>query len=333
MLRKMAVLVALAMLVGCSDDAAQNAPGGGGQSGGSAKKYKVAVIPKAATHEFWKSVHAGAQAAADQLGNVEIIWKAPAEDDNRNQQIDLVQDFITRGVDGICLAPIDAQSLVSVAKDVKDHNIPLVIFDSGLNDQSLYVSYVATDNENGGRLAAQEMGKRLNGKGNVIMLRYSPGSQSTEMRERGFLETLKKDFPDIKVLSDDQYAGTSEQSSLEKSQQLLIKYGKDVNGVFAVNESSAAGMLRALEEAGLAGKVVYLGFDSSDRMVKALKDGKIQGIVLQDPVNMGFQSVKTLVGNLEGQPAEKRVGTGETVATKENMDNPHIHKLLNPDQI
>jgi ribose transport system substrate-binding protein len=145
------------------------------------------------------------------------------------------------------------------------------------------------------------MGKRLKGKGNVILLRYNPGSESTEMRERGFLETITSEFPDIKILTSDQYGGVSEQSALDKGQQLLLKYGKDVNGIFAVNETSATGMLRALVEAGLAGKIVYLGFDSSDRMVKALRDGTIQGVVLQDPVNMGYQSIKAMAAHLSGQ--------------------------------
>jgi ribose transport system substrate-binding protein len=243
-----------------------------------------------------------------------------------------VQDFVTRGVDGICLAPIDSQALINTVRETRKAGIPTVIFDSGLNDPSLYVSYVATDNENGGRLAAREMGKRLKGKGNVILLRYNPGSESTEMRERGFLETITSEFPDIKILTSDQYGGVSEQSALDKGQQLLLKYGKDVNGIFAVNETSAIGMLRALVEAGLAGKIVYLGFDSSDRMVKALREGTIQGVVLQDPVNMGYQSIKAMAAHLSGQNVENRIPTGEAIATAENMDEPRIHKLLNPEQ-
>jgi ribose transport system substrate-binding protein len=166
----------------------------------------------------------------------------------------------------------------------------------------------------------------------LILLRYSPGSESTENRERGFLETLAKEFPDIKLLSDDQYAGTSEQSALDKSQQLLLRFRDRVNGVFAVNETSAVGMLRALEETGLAGKVVYIGFDSSDRLVQALKDNKIQGLVLQDPVRMGYLSVKTIVARLEGKEVEKKISTGERIATLENMNEPEIHKLLFPEQ-
>jgi ribose transport system substrate-binding protein len=322
-----AAILALVAITGCSDAKNKaNSPAAAG------KHFTIAVIPKAATHEFWKSVHAGAAKAADELGNVDIKWKSPAHDDNREEQGNLIEDFVTRNVDGICLAPIDAHSLLDKVKGAQQANIPTVIFDSGLEDPNVIISYVATDNYHGGQLAAQEMGKRLNGKGNVILLRYSPGSESTENRERGFLEGIKKEFPDIHLLSDDQYAGVSEQSSLDKSQQLLLKYAKDVNGVFAVNETSAVGMLRALEEAGLAGKVVYIGFDSSDRMVQAMKDKKIQALILQDPVNMGYLAVKTMVAHLNGKDVDKKVSTGETVATLENMEEDRIHKLLVPEQ-
>jgi ribose transport system substrate-binding protein len=263
---------------------------------------------------------------------VEVIWKGPVHDDNREEQGNVVEDFVTQKIDGICLAPIDSSSLLNAVRGARQANIPVVIFDSGLEDASLITSYVATDNYNGGRLAARELGKRLNGKGNVILLRYSSGSESTENRERGFLETIAKEFPDIKILSEDQYAGTSEQSALDKSQQLLLRFRDQVNGIFAVNEPSAVGMLRALEEAGLAGKVVYIGFDSSERLVQALKDDKIQGLVLQDPVRMGYLAVKTMVEHLEGKKVDNRVSTGEHVATRENMNEPEIQKLIVPEQ-
>ena len=324
----------LALLAGCSDSktGAKSQASSANSPNASGKVYRIAVIPKAATHEFWKSVHAGAAAAAKELGNVEILWKAPAHDDNREEQGNLVEDFVTRKVDGICLAPIDSHSLLNAVHGARQANIPTVIFDSGLEDLSAIVSYIATNNYNGGQLAAQEMGKRLNGKGNVILLRYSPGSESTENRERGFLDGIKKDFPEIKLLSDDQYAGVSEQSALDKSQQLLLRFRNDVNGVFAVNETSVVGMLRALEETGMAGKVVYIGFDSSDRLVQSLKDKKIQALVLQDPVRMGYLSVKTMAAHLKGERVEDKISTGENVATLENMDEPGIHKLLFPEQ-
>jgi len=338
MWRRAICLVAMASIVGCSGSGNDGTPkatkpdtSAGPASGGGLNK-RIAVVPKAATHEFWKSVHFGADKAAKELGNVELIWQAPARDDNRDEQVAVVQNLITLGVNGICLAPIDSGALVNVVKQTKNAGIPTVIFDSGLNDPDLYESYVATDNFHGGALAAQEMGKRLGGKGNVILLRYSPGSESTENRERGFLETIKKEFPDIKILESEQYAGVTEQSAMTKGQQLLVKFGSDVNGIFAVNESSAAGMLRALEQADLAGKIVYIGFDSSDKMVHALKEGKLQGVVLQDPVNMGYKSVMTMAAVLDGKPVERKISTGEKVATKENMDEPEIRRLLNPEQ-
>ncbi len=324
---------ALILLAGCSGSGdSGNRPAASPGKAGGEKKYRVAVIPKAATQEFWKSVHAGAAAAGKELGNVEVIWKGPVHDDNREEQGNVVEDFVTQKVDGICLAPIDSSSLLNAVRGARQANIPVVIFDSGLEDASLIVSYVATDNYNGGVLAAREMGKRLSGKGNVILLRYSPGSESTENRERGFLETLAKEFPQIKMLSDDQYSGTSEQAALDKSQQLLLRFRDQVNGVFAVNETSAVGMLRALDETGLAGKVTYIGFDSSERLVEAMKGGQIQGLVLQDPVRMGYLAVKTMVEHLEGKPVESRVSTGEHVATRENMDESEIHKLIVPEQ-
>jgi ABC-type sugar transport system substrate-binding protein len=166
----------------------------------------------------------------------------------------------------------------------------------------------------------------------VILLRYNPGSESTEQRERGFLETLAKEYPTLPVLSSDQYSGTTPETSLDKSQQLLNKYRGQVQGVFAVCEPNATGMLEALEQEGLTKEVKFVGFDPSPRMIQALADGKMQGMVLQDPVRMGYEGVKTLVAHLEGKPVEKRISTGEFMATPENMQEPRMHQLLNPEQ-
>ena len=171
-----------------------------------------------------------------------------------------------------------------------------------------------------------------NASGGVILLRYNPGSESTEQREKGFLETLQKEHPEITILSSDQYSGTTPESSLEKAQQMLTKYRGKVRGVFAVCEPNAMGMLRALEQEGLAGKVKFVGFDPNPEMVQALADGKMHGIVLQDPVTMGYQAVKTMVAHLESKALEKRVPTGEYMATGENMKEPRMHQLLNPEQ-
>lgn len=166
----------------------------------------------------------------------------------------------------------------------------------------------------------------------VVLLRYSPGSESTEQREKGFLETLAKDYPEIKVISSNQYAGTTPESALDKATDVLNNYGDIVTGIFAVCEPNANGLLGALENTGLAGKVKAIAFDPSPALIKGLFDGKVHGIVLQDPVTMGYEGVKTMVAHLEGRPIEKRIVTGEYVATPDNMNTDEMKKLLEPAQ-
>lgn len=306
-----------------------------GESG--KKKLTIAVIPKGTTHEFWKSVHAGAQDAADEMSKalgipIEIIWKGPLQENDREGQIDVMQNFITQKVSGICLAPLDAQGLIKSVKDAKELGIPTVIFDSGLDDPSVTVSYVATDNRKGGEMAAEELGKRLGGKGGVVLLRYNQGSESTTQREDGFLQTLDKKYPDIKILSADQYSGTTPESSLTVCQQLFQKFGKDMHGCFAVAEPNGTGMLQALQDLGLAGKTTFITFDPSPGLIAAMKSGKCHGIVLQDPVRMGYLAVKTMVEHLQGQQVDKRIDTGEYLATPENMESAEMKPLLSPKQ-
>ncbi len=319
--------VVLLALAGCtrSENAADATPSG-------ENRYRIAVIPKGTTHVFWKSVHAGALQAAEELGNVDIYWKGALLENDREGQINVMADFIAQGVDGIVLAPLDATALVPSVTDAEREGIPTVIFDSALADESVVVSYVATDNYLGGVLAAREIGKRLDGKGNVILLRYNVGSESTEQRERGFLETLQKEYPDIVMLSDDQYSGTTALQAQNKAIELLNQFGDRVNGMFAVCEPDTVGVLAALEQEELAGKVAFVGFDPSPLLVEAMAAGKIQGIVLQNPVAMGYEGVKAIVAHLQGEPVEKRIDTGEVMATTENMDEPEIKKLLHPPQ-
>lgn len=329
-------LFGIALFCGCQGEngqsATQNSRASTGVTPAAKKKLRIAVIPKGTTHEFWKSVHAGAQHAATELGDVEIHWKSQQLEDDREGQISVVQDFITKAMDGILLAPLDSQALVPYVQEAKQAGIPVVIFDSGLNDLETPISYVATDNKNGGALAARHLAKLLGNKGNVILTRYNQGSESTGLREDGFLETLAKEFRDIKVLSSNVYIGTTPEKSLDSSQQLLIKFGKEVNGVFSVCEPNTTGMLRALEQENLAGKVKFIGFDPAPQLLEAMRAQKIHGIVIQDPVRIGYEGVKSLVNHLRGKEPPKRVVTGEYLATPENMDSPEMQKLLSPEQ-
>ena len=296
--------------------------------------YTIAVIPKGTTHEFWKSIHAGAVKAQRELAaqgmKVEVIWKGPLREDDRDQQIQVVENFMTRRVSGIVLAPLDSQALVRPVVSAAQAKVPVVIIDSGLKTDK-YVSFVATDNYKGGQLAAQRIGQLLEGKGNVILLRYAIGSASTEERESGFLDMLKEKFPGIKIISSDQHAGATRETAYQVSQNLLNRLGREANGVFCPNESVTIAMTKALRDIGRAGgKIKMVGFDSGSQSVLDMRNGDLQGLVVQDPVRMGYLGVMTLVKHLQGEKVESRIDTGVHLVTPDNMNDPGIKELLSP---
>ncbi|MEO7035077.1 MAG: substrate-binding domain-containing protein [Polyangiaceae bacterium] len=293
-------------------------------------QLRIAVIPKGTTHEFWKSVHAGALKAAREL-NVAVVWKGPLKEDDLKSQIDLVQSFTAQGVSGIVLAPLNDTALAAPVKAAADAQIPVVIFDSALKDKS-YVSFVATDNHAAGGLAGARMAQLLNGKGNVIVLRYLEGSASTHDREQGFLEAIGK-FPDIKVVSDNRYGGATTETAHAASENLLLAQNADkgrISGIFTPNESTTFGMLLALQKAQLASKIHFIGFDSSEKLVAGITAGQIDALVLQDPMKMGYLAVKTLARHLQKQPVEARIDTGATLVDKDNLESPAIADLVKP---
>jgi len=294
-------------------------------------KTKIAVIPKGTTHEFWKSVHAGAVKASREL-DVEIVWKGPLKEDDLKEQINVVETFVTQGVTGICLAPLNDKGLLPPVKTAKAAGIPVLVFDSALQGEE-HVSYVATDNVAAGKLGGERLAKALGGKGNVVLLRYVEGSASTAQREQGFLDAMKA-APDIKVVSSDQYGGATTESASGKSETLLAAQGADkgnVAGVFCPNESTTFGMLLALDKLNLGGKVKLVGFDASEKLVAGLKDGKIEALVLQNPFNMGYLAVKTIVSHIKKETIEKVIDTGSRIVDKDNMEQAEIKDLLSPD--
>jgi ribose transport system substrate-binding protein len=325
-------LASKALILGLSAALVFTACGGKTSSDASGPQgsgtLRVAVIPKGTTHEFWKSIHAGASRAARELG-VDIIWKGPQKEDDRAQQITVVEDFISAGVDGIVLAPLDDRALMRPVQDAVRDKIPVVIIDSALQGSD-FVSYVATDNYKGGVLAGRRLGELLKGQGRIFLIRYQEGSASTVQREAGFYDTVTKEFPGIVLLVKDQYAGATTETAYQLAENLISRF-PDVDGVFAPNESSTFGTLRALQESRLAGKIVFVGFDSSPKLVQGLRDGDIQGLVIQNPDMMGYLGVKTVVAHLRGEPVEKVIDTGVVLATKDNMDTPEIRALISPD--
>ena len=296
-------------------------------------KVTIAVIPKGTSHEFWKSIHAGSIKAARELSSpgaqVELIWKGPLREDDREQQIQVVEGFTSQGVDGMVLAPLDDRALARPVEEAKTAGVPTVIIDSALQSNSI-VSFVATDNRKGGVLAADRLGELLGGKGKVILLRYAEGSASTTDREEGFLSEIKQKFPAIELISTDQYAGATRDTAKRSSENLLNRFGDEVQGIFTPNESSTAGMLSALQDIGKAGKVMFVGFDTSQMFIDAMRAKQLHGIVVQNPFNMGYLGVRTMVESLQGKTVEKRIDTGVTMITPDNLDAKETQALLHP---
>ena len=299
----------------------------------AAPAYTIAVIPKGTTHEFWKSINAGAIKAQRELAaqgtHVDIIWKGPLREDDRDQQIQVVENFMARRVSAMVLAPLDSHALVRPVHNAIQAKVPVVIMDSGLSSDE-YVSFVATDNYKGGQMAGDHLGKLLGGKGNVVLLRYQVGSASTEAREAGFLDALKK-YPGLKVISSDQHAGATRELAYQTSQNLLNRFGREVNGVFCPSEPTTIAMTKALRDFGLAGgKVKMIGFDAGSQEVLDLKNGDVQALVVQNPMRMGYLGVVTAVKHLQGQKVEHQIDTGVLLVTQENMNQPESRELLYP---
>jgi ribose transport system substrate-binding protein len=294
---------------------------------GSSGGVTIGVVPKGTTHVFWKSVKAGADRAGKELG-VAIKWDGPPDEKEINTQDRIIGDMINRGVNALVIAPVDKTALTTSMENAKK-KMPVVVFDSG-SDFKDYNAFVATDNYKGGQLAGEQMVKLLadQKKVELAMIRYQAGSASTLDREKGFLDVVKKARPDIKIY-EDQFAGsTGDEAS--KLMSNMLQAHPDISAVYGSNESTTRGALGALEQAKKLGQIKFVGFDSSPELVDALDKGTIQALVLQDPVQMGYLSVKAAVAAIRGQTVAKEQPIAPVLVTQENKNKPEMQKLLRP---
>ena len=294
-------------------------------------KLRIAVIPKGTTHEFWKMGEAGAKQAGNELG-IDIIWKGPQKESDRAGQIKVVENFITQGVDGIALAPLDDKALVRSVTEAKNAGIKVAVWDSGLDESAgdAVISSVMTNNFAAGQDCGKRLAMLMNGSGKVLMLRHAVNHDSTTKREEGFLDGIKKAAPGIELLSIDQRGGVSIDEAMKVSESLLNQFGDQVDGVFTPNESTTQGMLRALDQAGLAGKFPFVGFDTNEALLQGLKDKKVSALAVQDPFQMGYTAVRNIFNSIQQKPFEANVDTGAVLLDLENIDTEEIQKIINP---
>jgi ribose transport system substrate-binding protein len=287
----------------------------------------IAVIPKGTTHVFWKTVEAGARQAGQELG-VNILWKGPLKENDRVQQIQIVEQFTSDAVNGIVIAPLDDVALRRPVQAAMAKNIPVQIIDSALQGEpgKDFIGYVGTNNHKGGEMGAAELVRILGGKGKVVLLRYMEGSASTNEREAGFLEVIKKS-PEIHLIVENRYGGATASEAQTTAMNMMDQL-KEADGIFCSNESLTFGMLLALRQNNLAGKAKFVGFDSSGPLVEALKKGEIQALVAQNPRKMGYEAVKNIVAHLNGEKTPESVDSGVQLITPENVNSPEVVDLL-----
>jgi ribose transport system substrate-binding protein len=288
-------------------------------------RKKIAIIPKATSHVFWLSVQKGAFAAGQEFG-VEILWNGPPTETDYARQMQILDSMIAQRVDGIAIAAAERKALVSGVERAVAAGIPVTVFDSGL-DSTNYLSYVATDNVEAGRLAARTLAEFLKGRGKVGLVMHAPGSASTMDREKGFNEVAEREFPNMKIVASQ--FGMSDRAKSRAAAENILTAHPDLNGIFASSEPSSIGAALALKARGLVDRVTLIAFDSSETMIEDLRVGAIDAMVVQDPHRMGYEAVRTIVEKLRGKNPPKRLDLNAIVVRKKDLNEPQVKRLLN----
>jgi ribose transport system substrate-binding protein len=287
-------------------------------------KKLIGVVPKATSHLFFVSIHAGVDQAAHDFG-VNVLWNGPREETEHERQIQVVDGMIAQQVDALAISATDERALVAPVERAIKAGIPVAIFDSGVNVDR-YVSFVATDNFEAGQTAARKLAALVGGKGKVAMVMHKPGGASTMLRERGFDQAMAKEFPCITVVA--RQFGMSDLAKSRAVAENILTANPDLGGIFASSEASSLGSIQAIQSRGLSGKVKLITFDFSDAHIKALEDGTIDVMLVQDPFRIGYEVVKALAEHLNGKTPLKRLDLPVRAIVKADLDKPEIRNLL-----
>jgi ribose transport system substrate-binding protein len=289
----------------------------------------IAVAPKAVGHEFWTTVQAGAECAAELAGDVTVQWDGVAAETDVEGQVNLIQNFVTTKVDGIVYAATDSAALAPATQAALDAGIPVAMIDSGTDPQPAEVPLYATDNRAGAVEAANLLAEALGeGDHDVALIEFQPGSQTNTERVEGFTEGLAA-HTNLTLVG--QQPSHSDVNEARRVTEDLLTANPELDGIFAANEPSVLGAVQAIEAAGKTGEITVIGWDASPDEIQGLRDGQIAALVVQNPFNMGYLGVANMVEHLrEGTPMES-ADTGVTFLTPENIDSEEAKAVLEPD--
>lgn len=292
------------------------------------ENLNIVFIPKSSDQDFWTFMRQGVEEGIRERGNISLTWRGPSYNDDTDAQIKILQEYTRPGIDAIIIAPTDRIRLVDPVRKAATLGIKVIVVDSAI-DGSDYRSFITTDNYSAGKLAAKQLSALLGARGNILVFRTVAGSASTDDRAKGFIDQLKSSSPTMTIIADE-YGGGSRGKALHSANKIL-ESTHNIDGLFAVNESASDGMLRALRSAGLAGKVKFIGFDSTPFLLEGLEKQEINGLIVQNPRQMGYLGIKAAVAAVGESPVKDRtIFTDTTMVTRENYKKPDIQKLLIP---
>lgn len=275
---------------------------------------RIAVVPKATAHLFFVSIHAGVDRAAREFG-VQVLWNGPNEETDHSRQIQIVDAFIAQRVDAIAISATDERALVAPLERAAAAGIPVSVFDSAVNFED-YVTFVATDNFAAGCQAAREIGRLVQGQGSVAMVMQKPGGASTGLRERGFAETLQREFPAVQLVA--RQFGMGDRARSRAAAENILTAHPRLQAMFGSSEAASIGIIQAVESRGRTGAVKIVSFDNSDIHRAALHSGAVDVMLVQDPDKIGYEAVKSLVRKLQGETPPRRLDLPARRFTREN---------------
>ncbi|MBC2834439.1 ABC transporter substrate-binding protein [Paragemmobacter straminiformis] len=297
------------------------------------KKFTIALIPGLTTDAFYITMQKGAQAAADALG-VELVFQG-APDFNPVTQVPVLDAVIARAPDAILIAPTDTTQLVEPLRKAHDAGIPVITVDTfigtgqyqtGAGDADFPLSYIASDNVLGGKIAARALAAAIGGEGKVYVSNVKPGISTTDQREAGFKQAMAEEFPNVTVL-ETQFNENDANKAASQLQGVLAREA-DLKGVFGANLFSALGAANGVQQAGQTGNVKVVAFDAPGSIVDNLSTGLVDVAIAQHPAEIGYYGVVSAYAHLTGNSIPVSIGTGFTIIDKNNVSDPNVAKYV-----
>ncbi|MQA84795.1 MAG: substrate-binding domain-containing protein [Streptosporangiales bacterium] len=320
-------LAALAAVLAAGCGAEVRESGGSGEAKQEGP-IRLAVVPKAVGFDFWEQVRKGAECAASKQQDVTVQWDGVTKETDVTGQVNLLQNYITQGVDGLVYAATDAKVLYQVTQSAKQNNVNVINIDSGTDPQPPDVPVFATDNVAAAEKAADLLADSLGeGKKKIAFIPFQPGTITNDQRTEGFKKGLQK-HPNLDLVAE-QSSESDYNTGLQVTEDILTD-NPDLDGIFAANEPGVLGAAEAVRQAGKEGDIKIIGWDAAPDEIKAVNEGVISALVVQNPFRMGYEGVNGAVTAIREGKQVSSADTGVTFVTKENMNDPEVQSVLKP---